>query len=669
MSRDHRPWGPVVPAEVLWNDQGEPFSTVYNDRYFSQGDGAGESRHVFLRGNGLPQRWQTHPFANFCIAETGFGTGLNFLLTWQAWRDSPSQPDIHYIAFEKHPLAKQDLERALSLWPALRPLASELLDAYPGLLPGEHRLLLEGGRLTLDLWWTDADEALADIASNGERWIDAWYLDGFAPARNQSMWNTALYQYAAALSRKNATLATFTVAGTVRRGLAEAGFEVAKHTGFGRKRECLQAVLGNRHSGAPDVTEPHWDLRKTDHPCPESAIVLGGGLAGCAIAAALARRGVLVTLVEQGKLAACGSGIDRGVLYTRLSKEHSSLADFASQSFRFASRYYRGLFSEGLLNDRVDGELCGCFQQIDHTENTDALAAVMSGLEDFAQVLPAGDASQRIGIVQDHAGYWFPESGWLSPEAVCAAVTSHRNIVVLEHCGDVALRREGLHWDAHVGGVSLATGQCAIVAAGYAGKTLQQLDWLPAQRIRGQITRLPASPDCSGLKAVLCHEGYMTPARGQHHIIGATYDIGDMEPACRAKDHRHNLNRLAKAVPQWHTYLDSIDERELNGYVGFRYASPDYLPMVGPVPDLAQFIEQFSSLRKNAKSMPSRKGPYQPGLYLTTAHGSRGLVSTPLASEILASQICNEPLPVNRALARALSPARFIIRDLSRNRI
>ncbi len=161
----------------------------------------------------------------------------------------------------------------------------------------------------------------------------------------------------------------------------------------------------------------------------------------------------------------------------------------------------------------------------------------------------------------------------------------------------------------------------------------------------------------------------MTPARDQHHIIGATYDIGETESACRTADHRHNLNRLAKAVPQWHNYLASVTERELDGYVGFRYASPDYLPMVGPVPDLTQFIAQFSHLRKNAKSIPSRKGAYQPGLYLTTAHGSRGLVSTPLASEILASQICNEPLPVNRALARALSPARFIIRDLSRNRI
>ena len=669
MKRDSRPWGPVVPAEVVWNERGEPFSTIYNDHYFSQGDGAGESRHVFLSGNNIAQRLKNHRLATFCIAETGFGTGLNFLLTWQAWRDSPSQPDLHYIAFEKHPLSKQDLERALSLWPALAPLISQLVNAYPGLLPGEHRLLFEGGRVRLDLWWTDADEALADMSSSGEQWVDAWYLDGFAPARNQRMWHSRLYQHVAALSRPEATLATFTVAGSVRRGLSEAGFEVAKRPGFGRKRECLQAALGTNYSSAPDLTGPHWDLPETQRAHPESAVVLGGGLAGCAIAAALARRGVLVTLVEQGKLAAGASGIDRGVIYTRLSKQHSSLADFASQSFRFAHRYYQGLFSEGLLNERVDGELCGCFQQIDHRENIDELAAVLTGLEDYAQVLPASEASRRAGIVQDHAGYWFPESGWLSPEAVCAAVTTHQNIVVLEQCGEVILQREGSDWVAYAGGARLATGQCAIVAAGHTGKNLQQLDWLPAQRIRGQITRLPTSPDCRELKAVLCHEGYITPAQGQYHIIGATYDIGDKESACRKADHRHNLNRLATAIPQWQNYLAALDERELDGYVGFRYASPDYLPMVGPVPDLPQFLEKFSNLRKNAKSMSACKGPYQRGLYLTTAHGSRGLVSTPLASEMLASQICNEPLPVNRALARALSPARFIIRDLSRNRI
>ena len=175
----------------------------------------------------------------------------------------------------------------------------------------------------------------------------------------------------------------------------------------------------------------------------------------------------------------------------------------------------------------------------------------------------------------------FPESGWLSPEAVCAAVTSPTKISLCWSSVATSLCEGRVSdWDA----LRSAVPASQLVSAqssqrDHAGKTLQQLDWLPAQRIRGQITRLPASPDCTGLKAVLCHEGYMTPARGQHHIIGATYDIGDKEPACRAKaDHRHNLNRLAKAVPQWHTYLASIDERELNGYVGFRYASPDYLP-------------------------------------------------------------------------------------------
>ena len=232
-----RPWGPVVPAEVVWNDRGEPFSTVYNDRYFSQGDGAGESRHVFLsRQRTLRSVWQDITgLQTFCIAETGFGTGLNFLLTWQAWRDSPSQPDLHYIAFEKHPLAKQDLERALSLWPALAPLmASELVDAYPGLLPGEHRLLLEGGQ-----------GAARPVVDGCRRGPCRYRLQAASAGSTPGTWMGSPRRAISACGTHRAvsTRRRTEPSGTrrwrpsrwqeaVRRGLAEAGFEVAKQPGL-----------------------------------------------------------------------------------------------------------------------------------------------------------------------------------------------------------------------------------------------------------------------------------------------------------------------------------------------------------------------------------------------------------------------------------------------------
>jgi tRNA 5-methylaminomethyl-2-thiouridine biosynthesis bifunctional protein len=195
------------------------------------------------------------------------------------------------------------------------------------------------------------------------------------------------------------------------------------------------------------------------------------------------------------------------------------------------------------------------------------------------------------------------------------------------------------------------------------------LDWLPLQIIRGQTTQLPTTVPYNKLRAALCHEGYIAPARDGIHCIGATFNLQDQEQGLRAEDHRYNLISLARAVPAWRDALSHTDPADLKGRVGFRCASPDYLPMVGPVPDLPAFLRDFGPLRRNARLAITARGEYRPGLYLSTAHGSRGLTSTPLASELLASQICDEPPPLCREIIRALAPARFIIRDLRRNRI
>jgi tRNA 5-methylaminomethyl-2-thiouridine biosynthesis bifunctional protein len=208
-----------------------------------------------------------------------------------------------------------------------------------------------------------------------------------------------------------------------------------------------------------------------------------------------------------------------------------------------------------------------------------------------------------------------------------------------------------------------------VIATGTASVGMTPLSWLPIQAIRGQTTHLPAGPDLGKLRAALCHEGYIAPARGGEHCIGATFNLDDDEPSLRLEDHRANLARLARAVPAWRDTLAELDPAVLGGRVGFRCASPDYLPLVGPVPDRLAFLRDFAALRRNARQPLPIRGEYLPGLYLSTAHGSRGLTATPLAGELLASLICREPPPLNRELCRALAPARFIIRDLRRNRI
>ena len=425
MRQVNSPWRPVQPAALHWSDTGAPLSATYGDVYYSQDNGLEESRQVFLQGNDLPQRWCDCSRPHFCIGELGFGTGLNFLLTWQAWRQQPApRPDLHYLSIEQHPLTPQDLSRALTAWPELQDLATALLDVYPGLLPGQHRILLEGGRVRLDLWWEDAGLALPDLAGRAQPLVDAWYLDGFAPARNQAMWTAPVLHAIAALSRPGARFATFTAAGQVRRDLAVAGFTVNKVPGYGRKRECLRGVIEHPRAPEDQFDVAPWDLPSAAQLRPEHVLIVGGGLAGCTTAAALASRGIAVTLLEQGVLSSAGSGNDQGILYTRLSRRHSPLADFSLQSFQFATTFYRMLFAAGALTAPQDGALCGSFTQSDNSSDLTALAAALQGLEELAQVLTAEQASELLGLDQPKAGYWYPRAGWLCPAAWSFATRS-----------------------------------------------------------------------------------------------------------------------------------------------------------------------------------------------------------------------------------------------------
>ncbi len=482
------------------------------------------------------------------------------------------------------------------------------------------------------------------------------------------MWESGVLRAAAALSRSGASFATFTAAGQVRRDLAAAGFAVEKAPGYGRKRECLRGRLAQPPVSRVAATTP-WDLDARPPPAPARALVIGAGLAGCSAAAALARRGVEVTLLEQAQLAGAASGNTQGVLYTRLSTRHSALADFALLSYRFAVDFYRDLFRTGRLREGDDGALCGSFHQAADPVELAELAALLAPVPEFARVLEPAAASVQLGIDQPSAGYWHPGSGWLHPPAVCRALVAEPGIRLLENCGPLRLEQDPQGWVARADSGLAVSAPCALIAGGTASALPAGLDWLPLRAVRGQTTDLPACPATAGLRAVLCHEGYIAPARAGRHCIGASFQVGDMDAAPREEDHRQNLARLAAGVPAWGELLEAVEIAALRGRVGFRCTSPDYLPLAGPVPDRAAFLRDFASLRKNARRLVAAEGCYLPGLYLTTAHGSRGLTATPLAAELLASRICDEPPPVHRELARALAPARFLIRDLGRNRI
>nr|WP_256470340.1 tRNA (5-methylaminomethyl-2-thiouridine)(34)-methyltransferase MnmD [Sneathiella marina] len=227
---------PPVPPTVT-----PPVSREFDDLYFSAENGLAESAFVFLAGNNLPHGWQQK--SRFVIGETGFGTGLNFLAAWKLFDETAAPPHtLDFISFEKYPLRSEIIR------PHLQPYSAgfdgrlqKLLDRYPPIIPGFHRLVLSE-RVTLTLIFEDVNAAIPKLDTAGDMAVDAWFLDGFKPATNPDMWHPALFAQMARLSRKGTRLSTYTAAGQVRRDLAAAGFTVQKAPGFGRKRHMTTGI-------------------------------------------------------------------------------------------------------------------------------------------------------------------------------------------------------------------------------------------------------------------------------------------------------------------------------------------------------------------------------------------------------------------------------------------
>lgn len=670
MSSGDSRWLSAPRANISWDDDCNPRSLEFDDVYFSSTGGMEESDYVFLGGNNLAERWKNLSAGQFTIAETGFGSGLNFLMCWQAWRRQvPASARLHYISIEKFPLRLHELRQAHIAWPVLQSLSEELLANYPAPLPGRHRILLEDGRLTLDLLFEDASQALEQLEELPGLKVQAWFLDGFSPARNPQMWTQKLYHTMAKLSPPEATYATFTAASQVRKGLEEVGFRTTRKPGFGSKREML---TGQFHGKTParQVNQTPWHIGPAPNGDRRSATIIGAGLAGSTCAAALARRGWSVTVLDVGDMADAASGNSQGVLYTRLSHRPSELNDFSLHSYAFACRFYRALTLAGALKEGEDVDWCGALHLMDDLSPEHALWSTIESLPELVRVLDSDAASQLSGLSRCPGGLFFPTAGWLHPPAVCRALLSHPNINFLGNRAVASMQQEQDSWLAlAANGDILAASDVAVIASGSSTQNWKQLEWLPLQLIRGQVSQLPSRGELVGLRTVICHDGYIPPARKGEHCIGATFDPGDTDTTLRPADHASNLDKLGRALPCLVDPAEPAANVTTSGRVGIRTASPDYIPIAGPVPDYAAFCQDYAPLRRNARQILAHQGSYLRGLYVSTAHGSRGLTSTPLAAELLASQICGEIWPVDALLCRALSPARFIVRDLARNRI
>jgi tRNA 5-methylaminomethyl-2-thiouridine biosynthesis bifunctional protein len=590
-----------VAEPVDWSADGTPRSPRFADVYRSTAGALEQARHVFLAGCGLPAAWRGQP--QWTVLETGFGLGLNFLATWQAWRaDAQRCRMLHFVSLEAFPVSAEDVVRGAAAHQDLLPLARELAARWWGLVPGVHRLSFEGGRVLLTLAVGDARAQLRELSLAA----DSVFLDGFDPQRNPAMWELPLLKAVARCCRRGAGLATWTVAGQVRRDLQQCGFVLDKVPGLPPKRDCLRGRF-----------DPAWPLRR-EAPARATdvgdALVIGAGLAGAAAAASLARRGWRVQVLDAAPQPAAGaSALPAGLLAPHTSADDGLLSRLSRAGVRMTLEQARALLREG--EDFAGTGVLEC------RSDPRPLPDLGPGQEDWQRW--SDEVARTL---------WHAAGGWIKPAALVRAWLGQPGIAFRGAVPVAALRRGAHGWQAlDPGDAVLAQAPLVVVAAAVDSAMLLG-DRLPLQPVRGQVSwglhggdlPLPATP--------VNGNGHFLPdvplPEGRAWLSGSTYVRGDRSLEVRAAEHAANLERLRELVPDAAAALRPFfDRAHVRAWTGVRCASSDRRPLVGQI---------------------------GAGLWLSTAMGSRGLTFAWLGAELLAARLHTEPWPLPLRLAAAL---------------
>lgn len=613
----------LLPHPTIdWKEDGTPVAREAGDVYFTAGDGLAETRAVFLKGCGLPEAWAGRD--SFTIGETGFGTGLNFLALCDLWQAHRPAPDawLHFVSFEGFPLMQADAARALSTWPELEGLAARLLAAWPGPVRGVHQLVWADFGVTLTLHLGDIHDTLPQSRFQA----DAWFLDGFSPARNEDMWSAGLYGLIAARSKPGAVIGTFTVAGAVRRGLASAGFEVSKAPGHGRKRERLEARLKQAPAPQPDV----HGLRGLPAAAKKVAI-LGAGIAGASAAQALARQGTEVTIFDPAGPATGASGNPLALLMPRLDAGDTTQARLLIDAYLAARQTYAGTDGAHETSVRQMPK-----DEAERSRFAKLLADPPLPLEDLEAISGGGLLHKRAMI--------------LEPRRIVSGLLGNIRVSTGSVEADLADRRvNGEAFDAIILANALAANR--------------QLDWIRLEGRLGQVEHLTGGAMAA---ADAVASGHYALALRDERLWGATFErIEDgMQAEVSQAARGQNDAALDQLSPWWQR-----DARMLpvTSRAAIRATTADRLPLIGPVPDAAATLAAFAGLRTGRPA--DTDAPLMPGIFMVNGFGARGFTWGPWAGRVLAALCLGGPVPAETEALEAVSPLRLILRALKRGEI
>ena len=583
MSKPPIPLTAPPPPDLDWSRDGVPASKDYDDIYFSVDGGLAETAAVFLQGCDLPNAWVDTEV--FTIGELGFGSGLNFLAAWDVWQQTakPSQ-QLHFLSIEAHPWTVQDLQKALSHFPELKPLWEQLIQIWPGQVKGLHRIHLDNVHLTL--FHMGAENAL-DVM-DGQ--VNAWFLDGFSPSKNPHMWSDAIFKSIASLSTSHARLATFTVAGHVRRGLSEAGFNVEKKTGFGRKRERLEAVYSK-------------PVRAHSQHNQQPPIIIGGGIAGASVAKAFIRRGIKPILIDpETNLASAASGNPCALVMPRLDLQDRPESRFFLSAYLYAARQYQE------TNAVLKTGICQIAKSDNEAKRFEKLISQSPLPSHHMQDVSRQDTEQLTGIplCEHKSGLYFPQALLVNPKQIIDNWL--QNCIRIQH-KVTAINKIGDTWQVLGNNAqTLVQSQTVFICA---GANILDLTSLDVRFTRGQICwgNSNTVPNIS-----LISEGYAAPYSAGI-LLGATHahvDAGQNN-AIRVDETRENISQYEALTGQ------KIEDTDWQARTAVRVTTKDTLPISGQIKD---------------------------GLYVMSGLGARGFMMAPLLGEALVCQALSEPSPL-----------------------
>jgi tRNA 5-methylaminomethyl-2-thiouridine biosynthesis bifunctional protein len=662
---------------------------------------------AFLQAWELPSQWSGRD--DFVLLALGFGAGQDFLQTWQTWLKDPRRCQrLHFVALEAQPPKAAQLARlhgcgrcdekasadcatdtpaAPGKVTAVQPLAAQLVRAWPPLTPNLHTLDFAGNRLRLTLGFGDLSRLLPQLLLQA----DAISVADQALAGAVQLSPLQMMKALARLARPGAHLAL--------QGQTAALLAALKTAGFQSLAPPLRPN-GNADTQAADVARtfaryaprfvprraPAWAAATTGPGAPpappgaQQVLVIGAGLAGAATARALARLGREVLVFEADKepgqqASGNAAGLFHGTLdaadsaYARLYRAASLCAATEYREFLSGAAGEWGVLQQppaaagtGSPGSRRAGAVQGLLRQADPGQTLKGMRELLSRLglpQDYVQALSAQEASRHAGVVLHSPCWLYPGGGWVCPRdyidhALATAGVSTRLGQPVQ-----ALRRAGPHWQllgpsgqvlAQASHVVLANAQAAAPVLAGLG-----LPAMPLHRTRGQVSHWPTAAADRTLKLPLAGDGYAislppTSSGNGLTLCGATWQAHDEDNSLRSTDDEHNLMRFERL-----TGLDTPRGRPApEGRVGWRLHSDDRLPLAGAVP--AAHMEPGTRLDQ------CRFVPREPGLFMLTALGSRGLTWAPLLGRLVAAQITGTPAPLESNLADALDPARWTAR-------